>query len=125
MHQVSSNTTEAGSDPGDSAPYSTGTGLLLACLASVYVWFRSKERPWNGIFGFGRARNETRALLLAPIFSRSLTLVPRSLLLNRTETLATQAMLLWAFYSYSSPINARHQASNSFHGRLSVIKMKG
>ena len=32
------------------------------------------------------------ALLLAPFFARSLTLIPRSLLLNRTETLATQAM---------------------------------
>ena len=31
------------------------------------------------------------ALLLAPFFARSLTLVPRSLFLNRTETLATQA----------------------------------
>ena len=31
------------------------------------------------------------ALLLAPFFAQSLTLVPRSLLLNRTETLATQA----------------------------------
>ena len=31
------------------------------------------------------------ALLLAPFFARSLTLFPRSLLLNRTETLATQA----------------------------------
>ena len=34
------------------------------------------------------------ALLLAPLFSRSLTLVPRSFLLNRTETLATQAIIL-------------------------------
>ena len=32
------------------------------------------------------------ALLLTPFFARSLTLVPRSLLLNRTETLATQAI---------------------------------
>ena len=31
------------------------------------------------------------ALLLAPFVARSLTPVPRSLLLNRTETLATQA----------------------------------
>ena len=31
------------------------------------------------------------ALLLAPFFARSLTFVPRSLLLKRTETLATQA----------------------------------
>ena len=36
-------------------------GPLLACVASVSVWFRSKERPRNGILGFGRARNETRA----------------------------------------------------------------
>ena len=33
------------------------------------------------------------ALLLTPFFARSLTLVPRSLLLNRAETLATQATL--------------------------------
>ena len=32
------------------------------------------------------------ALLLAPFFARSLTLVSRSLLLNRAETLATQAI---------------------------------
>ena len=62
-----------------------------APVACVSVWFRSKDRPRNGILGFGRARNETRALLITPFFARSLTLVPRSLLLNRTETLATQA----------------------------------
>ena len=33
----------------------------LDCVASVSVWFRSKERPRSGIFGFGRTRNETRA----------------------------------------------------------------
>ena len=33
------------------------------------------------------------ALLLAPFFARSLTPVPRSLLQNRTETLATQAKI--------------------------------
>ena len=33
------------------------------------------------------------SLLLAPFFAQSLTLVPRSLLLNPTETLATQANL--------------------------------
>ena len=124
----------------------------VACVASVSVWFRSKKRPWKGIFGFDRARNETRtkkwkrgegegkegtpydsikcrcvnrqawqakwavfkiegfmvvylqafppflphplpALLLAPFFARSLTLFPRSFLLNRTETHATQASL--------------------------------
>ena len=47
--------------------------MSLACVASVSVWFRSKEKPRKGTFGFGRARNETRpALLLAPLFSRSL-----------------------------------------------------
>ena len=35
--------------------------------------------------------NESGALLLALFFARCLTLVPRSLLLNRTETLATLA----------------------------------
>ena len=34
------------------------------------------------------------ALLLAPLFSRSLTLVSRSFLLNRTETLAMQANIV-------------------------------
>ena len=34
------------------------------------------------------------ALLLALFFARSLTLVPRSLLLNRMETLATQARFM-------------------------------
>ena len=33
----------------------------IACVATVSVWFRSKERPRNGIHRFGRARNETRA----------------------------------------------------------------
>ena len=37
-------------------------------------------------------------LLLAPFFARSLTLVPRCLLLNRTEMLATQASLIQTFY---------------------------
>ena len=32
----------------------------VACVASVSVWFRSKKRPWKGIFGFDRARNEAR-----------------------------------------------------------------
>ena len=35
--------------------------------------------------------NPLSALLLAPFFARSLTFVPRSLLLNRAETLATPA----------------------------------
>ena len=34
------------------------------------------------------------ALSLTPFFARSLTLVPHSLLLNRTETLATQATVV-------------------------------
>ena len=33
----------------------------LACVASVSVWFRGKEIPRKGTFGFDRARNETRA----------------------------------------------------------------
>ena len=40
-----------------------GIGFLsiVACVASVSVWFRSKERPRNRILGLNRARNETRA----------------------------------------------------------------
>ena len=80
--------------------------LRVACVASVSVWFRSKERPvlaaWemkrepkNERGGRGRGKKETffptplPALLLAPFFAQSSTLVPRSLLLNPTETLAT------------------------------------
>ena len=53
-------------------------GLKLACVASVSVWFRSEERPVLA----------TREMTRAPFFAQSLTLVPRSLLLNRKETLA-------------------------------------
>ena len=52
----------------------------LACVARVSVRFGA-----NKDFGFGRARNGTSA-----VFARSLTLVLRSLLRNRTEMLATQ-----------------------------------
>ena len=34
---------------------------FVACVASVSVWFWSKEIPRKGTFGFDRARNETRA----------------------------------------------------------------
>ena len=72
----------------------------VACVASVSVWFLSKERPRNG-----RARNEIRANRPLP---RSFTcaifrafLVPRSFLLNRTETLATQAKYC-AYHTHDS-----------------------
>ena len=55
-----------------------------------------KQEPKNESGGRGRdvsflSSPPLPALLLAPFFARSLTLVPRSLLLNRTETIATQA----------------------------------
>ena len=56
--------------------------MVVACEASVSIWFRGKERP------------VLAALLPAPFFARCLILVPRSLLLNRTETLATQANMV-------------------------------
>ena len=86
-----------------------------ASLRSKRFRLVSEQRNTEeGTLGFDRARNETRAkkerggggregrkpsflphplpaLLLAPFFSGSLILVPRSFLLNRTETLATQA----------------------------------
>ena len=39
---------------------SLNSACQVACVASVSVWFRSKKRPWKGIFGCHRARNETR-----------------------------------------------------------------
>ena len=65
---------------------------------SVLTAREMKRAPKNERAGRWRGRKETflsspplPALLLAPLFARSWTLVPRSLLLNRTETLATQA----------------------------------
>ena len=66
----------------------------LACVASVSVWFRSKRGL--SVLTARKMKREPKndplpTLLLAPFFARSLTLVPHSLLLNRTKTLATQA----------------------------------
>ena len=94
--------------------------LCSARNGLAYVWFRIKGRPRNGIFGFGRTRNGTRAkkrkrgeergrketgfpsFLLHPLpallLSRSLTLAPRSLLWKRTEMLATQARNGWKLH---------------------------
>ena len=52
-----------------------------AWVASVSVWFRSKERPVL----------DGKEMKREPFFAQSLTLVPRFLLLSRKETLATQA----------------------------------
>ena len=49
----------------------------VACVASVSVWFRSKERPRNGILGFGCARKEIRAIFRAVFDSRSSFFVPK------------------------------------------------
>ena len=65
---------------------------------SVLTAREMKQEPKNESGGRGRGRKETflsspplLALLLAPFFASSLTLVPRSLFLNRIETLAKQA----------------------------------
>ena len=44
--------------PSDNTSDSRG---YLACVASVSVWFRSKERPRNDILGFGRAIFDSRS----------------------------------------------------------------
>ena len=112
--------------------------ITLTCIPSVSVWFWSNERPRNGILGFGRARNETKsqkmkeggggerlpsfiphplpALLLAPFFARSWTLVPRSLLPSRTETLTTQA---WA-RALLKPYNKRACNRRCSYGQKTV-----
>ena len=47
-----------------------------ACVTSVSVWFWIKERPGNGIFGFGRVRKETRAILHRPLPPRPALSLP-------------------------------------------------
>ena len=80
----------------------------LACVASISVWFRGKETPRGKTeerdFSVSAAvRNAMRAKkcsprsLTWPFFVQSLTLVLRSLLLNRTEMLAMQASTVQAF----------------------------
>ena len=62
-HEFLSKTTQTRKAPqATQAPPQTSKALQasIACVASVSVWFRSKERPRNCILGFGRARNETR-----------------------------------------------------------------
>ena len=69
---------------------SATSDFWTACVASVFVWFRSKERPRNWNFGFGRARNETRAIfaIFRAVFdSRSSFFAPKP----RGNALATQA----------------------------------
>ena len=77
---------------------------------------RSKRFRWGWIFGFDRARNKTKAIkwgisfLPSPPPSRSFTSaicravydsVPRSLLLNRTQTLSTQAANVEKYFTRS------------------------
>ena len=77
----------------------------IACVASVSVWLRSKERP---VLAAKEMKREPKTLLLAPFFAQSaLTLVPRSLLLNRTETLATQATTSIPSFFFASYIVSR------------------
>ena len=70
-----------------------GTGF------SVLVAREMKQEPKNESGG---------ALLLTPFFAQSLTLVPRSLLLNRTETFATQASTS-STYNNVACIRVRHR----------------
>ena len=80
----------------------TATFKVLACVASVSVLSRSKERPRNGILGFSRARNETRAkkwkrgMGVGTFFARSLTFeTARKRLLRRL--LRSRPHLSWYF----------------------------
>ena len=70
-------------------------------LRSKRFWLVSEQRKTEErALRFGCSRIETRALLLAPFFALSLTLVPCSLLQDRTETLATQATKRGSFTIY-------------------------
>ena len=78
-------------------PYFSKLSVAFSLRSKRFRLVSEKRKTEERDLGFGRARNETRAknplpaLLLTPFFARSLTLAPRSLLLNCRETLATQA----------------------------------
>ena len=72
------------------------------------MWFQSQERPRNNEkwdFGFYHAKNGTGATptpsrsFAHPIFMRSLTLIPCSLLQNYKETIAMQASTLMKLHT--------------------------
>ena len=87
------NKREQGEQGNNNGVSSLDATSVIACVASVSVWFQSKERQRNRTFGFGRPRNS----------SLPLTLVPRFLLRNRTETLATQATSAMVVVLQTSP----------------------
>ena len=84
--------------------------FAIACVASVSVLFRSKERPRSEIFGFGRAKNGTR-----------LSLLGLSLLRNSTETLATQASFASKPITDSSLLSEQNQCFQSLAGRTLLL----
>ena len=113
--------------------------ITLTCIPSVSVWFGAIKDRGTG-FSVLAAREMKRrakkwkrgeeesaflpsfiphplpALLLAPFFARSWTLVPRSLLPNRTETLTTQA---WA-RALLKPYNKRACNRRCSYGQKTV-----
>ena len=78
-------------------------------------WF-SKSRGLSASVSFLSSPPPARSFTFAPFFARSLNLVPRSLLLNRTETLATQARL----YSVTLPRGKKKREPVSFEVNLFV-----
>ena len=76
--------------------------LRLACVASVSVWFRSKEVPRKGTFGIDRARNETRAkkwkraTFLAVFGSRSSFFSPKP---HRNACYTGYSTVIWIDYN--------------------------
>ena len=76
----------------------TRASPLVASAFGQHQKFPPHARKTSGTQGRGLSASVSflsspplPALLLSPFFARSLTLVPRSLFLHRTETLATQA----------------------------------
>ena len=84
--------------------------FAIACVASVLLLFRSKKRPSNEIFGFGRAKNGTR-----------LSLLGLSLLQNSTETIATQASFASKLITASSLLSEQNQCFQSLAGKTLLL----
>jgi len=79
---------------------------------------RRKTKEWRRTDGFGRAKNGT---LSASYFERSLTLVPCSLLRNRTETLAMQVT---SSQDQSQTESQKHVAQHKKGGKPPSLNLK-
>ena len=108
----------------DSVPFI----VHIACVASVPFSFGAKKDRGTG-FSALTAQQIERESKNGPFLAQSLTLVPRSLLRNRTERLATQAIVhstLWLRLLFNCNRLWSHQSHFiAVHTRRMRIRLHG